>query len=80
MFMCLLQLLGTCDSILCSVLGAFFYLNSSSFSCLGKGKSAKIPGYMSEEIKLKMLWNNVGGKKEKTLKVRFFFLVGDNLS
>ena len=27
---------------------------------------------------MKMLWNNVGGKKEKTQKFQCFFLVGDN--
>ncbi len=45
-----------------------------------KGKTSKNSRLYVEGNKIKMLRNNVGGKKEKTLKVQFFFLVGDNLS
>ena len=45
-----------------------------------KGKTSKNFQLYVEGNKIKMLWNNVGGKKENTLKIQFFFLVGDNLS
>ncbi len=36
--------------------------------------------WLLEEIKKKKLSDNVGGKKEITLKSRFLFLVGPNFS
>ncbi len=69
MFVCLLQLLGTSVSILFSLLGPIYlrviYLIVIIVLLFLKGKISKNSQLYVGENKIKILLNNVGGKKEK---------------